>query len=586
MKRTIWLANAVLAGGLVLSSAVPMNVMAEEVNVVSEEEKNESQQNTDVNTILHTSITPVVTNVQLAKGESKKIGIVLSKGATDTALTWTSDNTNLVSVSQDGTISAIGDSGTTNVKVYSTNNSAICATITVTVVGNQNVSEEEVQVASLDENQDKTIYPTTFSLYTKKKTLDQGVTTSITTNGFNANCTNKDVTWSSSNNDVATVDSNGNVKAVGAGQVTITATSVGKNEDMASPASASVTFTVYGLDNETGFKYSVSGNGVSLENYTGTDTEVKIPSMINGKKVTNIGKWVFAFASNSKQITSVTIPNTVVTIDEYAFNACTNLENVNIPDSVKTIGKRAFYGTNLKSVTIPNGVTSIGNEAFSNCKNLEEVQIPSSVKTIGANAFSSSNIKSISLPDSITSIGTRALNNIDKIVVNKDSATAKTLEKAGIYKDKICYNQAPEITCMDVQIKKGTIFDALKDVSAQDDLDGDLSGQIQVVENNYKDEAGTYTIVYAVQDSNGLKTTKERTVTVVEEAKKETPASKEDQSSKTNGVEKTENKDSKTNESTKQSKAVNTSVKENLSMFSLSTIVASIGYLFLRKNKN
>lgn len=582
MKRTIWLANAVLAGGLVLSSAVPMNVMAEEVNVVSEEEKNESQQNTDVNAILPTSITPVVTNVQLTKGESKKIGIVLSEGATDTALTWTSDNTNLVSVSQDGTISAIGDSGIANVKVYSTNNSAIYASITVTVVGNQNVSEE-VQVASLEANQDKTIYPTSFSLYTKKKTLDQGATTSITTNGFNANCTNKDVTWSSSNNDVATVDSNGNVKAVGAGQVTITATSVGKNEDMVSPASASVTFTVYGLDNETGFKYSVSGNGVSLENYTGTDTEVKIPSMINGKKVTNIGKWAFAFASNSKQITSVTIPNTVATIDEYAFNACTNLENVNIPDSVKTIGKRAFYGTNLKSVTIPNGVTSIGNEAFSNCKSLEEVQIPSSVKTIGANAFSSTNIKSISLPDSITSIGTRALNNIDKIVVNKDSTTAKTLEKAGIYKDKIYYNQAPEITCMDVQIKKGTIFDALKDVSALDDLDGDLSGQIQVVKNNYKDEVGTYTIVYEVQDSNGLKTTKERTVTVVEEAKKETPASKENQSSKTNGVENAEKKVSKTNESTKQNKAVNTSVKENLPMFSLSTIVASIGYLFLRK---
>lgn len=575
MKKVTWIANAVLAGGLALSSAVPMNIMAEEVNEVSEE----SQENQNTNTVLPTSITASLNSIQLKKGQSQKIGITLSEGATDTALTWTSDNTNLVSVSQDGTIIAVGESGMTNVKVYSTSNPDICVTISVTVTNDQNGSEES-QIATIEENQDTTVYPTTFSLYTKKKTLDQGTSTTITTNGFNANCTNKNVTWSSSDTKVATVDSNGNVTAVGAGQVTITATSVGKNADMESCASASLTFTVYGLDEETGFKYSLSDKGVTLEKYTGTDTEVSIPSTINGKTVTNIGKWAFAFASNAKNITSVTIPDTVVSIDEYAFNACTNLENVIIPNSVQTIGKRAFYGTAVKSVTIPNHVKSIGNEAFSNCKNLEIVQIPNSVKTIGSNAFNGTAIQTISLPDSITSIGTNALKGIEKIIVNADTTTAKTLEKLNVYADKIYYNQAPEINCSDVQVKKGTTIDLLKDVSASDDLDGDLSSQIQVVESDYKDEVGTYTIVYEVQDSNGLKTTKERTVTVVD-AKNET--STDNKTSVENA--KKEQSSSKTNESTKENKSVNTAVKQNTSLFTFSALLASIGYLFVRKNK-
>ena len=556
MKRANWIANAVLASGLALSSAAPMNVMAEENgNIVSQQ------------SVLPTSITASTSSIQLSKGQSQSVGVTFSEGTTDTSVTWTSDNASIVTVTQDGTITAVGDSGSASVSVYSTNNPNVCTTITVSVVGNQPASEqtqptsEEVQPASNLESQDTTVYPTSFSVYSSvsSKKLNQGETSFLTTNGFNANCTNTNVTWSSSDNKVATVASNGEVIAVGAGTVTITATSVGKNADMESPASASITFTVYGVDKQSGYNYSVNDNGITLEKYTGSDTEVTIPSTIDGKTVTSIGKNAFMFASNKTEITKVTIPDTVVSIGDYAFSGLTNLESVTIPTSVTSIGKRAFYNTALKSVSIPSGVKTIGNEAFYSCKSLEEVTIPSTVTSIGSNAFAgtalktvtipngvktigtsafkdcknlesvtipssvtsigatafyNSGVKIICLPDSITSIGRNALKGIEKIVVNKDSKTAQTLEKLGTYSDQIYYNQAPEITCSNVEVTKGTAFDPLSGVSASDDVDGDLTGKIQVVENNYKDQAGKYTIVYEVEDSNGVKTTKKRTVTV------------------------------------------------------------------------
>ena len=65
-------------------------------------------------------------------------------------------------------------------------------------------------------------------------------------------------------------------------------------------------------------------------------------------------------------LTSVTIPNSVTKIDDYAFVGCKELTTVIIPNSVTSIGKEAFKSCNLTSVTIPNSVTNIGEEAFNN----------------------------------------------------------------------------------------------------------------------------------------------------------------------------------------------------------------------------
>ena len=79
----------------------------------------------------------------------------------------------------------------------------------------------------------------------------------------------------------------------------------------------------------------------------------------------------------------------VTSIGSWAFEDCTGLTSITIPDSVTSIGDFAFYNcTGLRSVTIGNGVTNIGGSAFSRCTGLTSITIPDSVTSIGSNAFS------------------------------------------------------------------------------------------------------------------------------------------------------------------------------------------------------
>ena len=111
-----------------------------------------------------------------------------------------------------------------------------------------------------------------------------------------------------------------------------------------------------------------------------------------------------------KTLVGITIPNSVTSIGNSAFDFCENLISVTIPDSVTSIGKSAFFRCRkLTSVTIPNNVISIGGGAFSGCTNLTSITITNSVKSIGEYAFNNcTSLTSIIIPDSVTSIGGRA----------------------------------------------------------------------------------------------------------------------------------------------------------------------------------
>ena len=86
--------------------------------------------------------------------------------------------------------------------------------------------------------------------------------------------------------------------------------------------------------------------------------------------------------------TNYTIPNSVTTIGKRAFGDCDSLTSINIPNSVTTIGERAFGDCDsLTSINIPNSVTTIGNRAFEYCKSLTSINIPNSVTTIEDGAF-------------------------------------------------------------------------------------------------------------------------------------------------------------------------------------------------------
>ncbi|MBQ9949840.1 MAG: leucine-rich repeat domain-containing protein, partial [Clostridia bacterium] len=105
-------------------------------------------------------------------------------------------------------------------------------------------------------------------------------------------------------------------------------------------------------------------------------------------------------------LTSVTIPDSVTEIDTHAFEGCTGLTSVTIPNSVTRIGGSAFEGcTGLTSVTILEGVKKIGEGAFEDCTGLTSVTIPDSVTEIGEGAFSGcTGLTSVTIPDSVKKI--------------------------------------------------------------------------------------------------------------------------------------------------------------------------------------
>ena len=115
--------------------------------------------------------------------------------------------------------------------------------------------------------------------------------------------------------------------------------------------------------------------------------------------------------------TNITIPNSVVTIEKEAFNYRMNLEQINIPDSVTSIGEGAFCGCMaLKNITIPNSVTKIESSAFSSCESLTSITIPNSVTSIGEYAFYGCKaLKNITIPNSVTKIESSAFSSCESL---------------------------------------------------------------------------------------------------------------------------------------------------------------------------
>ncbi len=141
--------------------------------------------------------------------------------------------------------------------------------------------------------------------------------------------------------------------------------------------------------------------------------------------VTSIGDYAFEDCSS---LTSITIPDSVTSIGEFAFRECSSLTSITIPDNVTSIAWSSFSGcSSLTSVTIPDSVTSIGNYAFSGCSSLTSVTIPDSVTSIGDNAFSwCSSLTSITIPDSVMSIGWYAFSGCSSLtsITIPDSVTS------------------------------------------------------------------------------------------------------------------------------------------------------------------
>ena len=188
--------------------------------------------------------------------------------------------------------------------------------------------------------------------------------------------------------------------------------------------------------------YTTTNDTITVAGYTGPGSAVIIPSQINNLPVTSIGSYAFWECL----LTSVTIPDSVITIGDDAFHGCYPLTSVTIPNSVTSIGDGAFsFCSRLTNVTIGSDVTNIGEGVFIYCPSLLAIDvnvdnnsflsvdgvffdksqatliqfpagngatsytIPNSVTDIGDGAFNwCTSLTSVTIPQSVTSIGDSA----------------------------------------------------------------------------------------------------------------------------------------------------------------------------------
>lgn len=223
------------------------------------------------------------------------------------------------------------------------------------------------------------------------------------------------------------------------------------------------------------YSYEILNDGtLRLYQYEGTDTNTNIvvPDTIDGRKVTVLGNSTFQYCTQASDIESVTLPDSLTTIEKNAFYNCEKLKSVTIPPNVSSIGLAAFveglsesslteikvdpenpyfsekdgvvfskdgtklivfpsgrsgdyqipdgtvsvgdyafyYCVNVSSITVPGSVRSLGEGAFGNCSSLTKAVLNEGLEEIGEYAFqSSSGIRDIIIPASVKSVGKNGL---------------------------------------------------------------------------------------------------------------------------------------------------------------------------------
>lgn len=158
------------------------------------------------------------------------------------------------------------------------------------------------------------------------------------------------------------------------------------------------------VSDDLGFTYKINGDEAKLVDYSGNEKIVDIPSNVNDADV------VYIESFNNEDVVEITIPDSVLYIEdkafyhmdklktvkgckmvtsvgEGAFKGCTSLENYPFTENLISMEHEAFCNTNLKNVIIPPNMTGLNKRVFNSCRNLEEVTIGAGIISINDQCF-------------------------------------------------------------------------------------------------------------------------------------------------------------------------------------------------------
>ena len=186
---------------------------------------------------------------------------------------------------------------------------------------------------------------------------------------------------------------------------------------------ATGTLTITG----TGDMWNGTSSPWNLPNGLSEITSVSLP-----EGLTSIGDWAFGYCQS---LTSVTIPAGVTYVGSFSFYECTALTEVTIPEGVSAIGSCAFTSCEeLRRVSLPDSLNLIGDHAFEFCTALTEVTVPTGVAEIPEECFSGcSALTDVFLQDGVSAIGKMAFSYCENLTTLELSADLESIGEWAFY---------------------------------------------------------------------------------------------------------------------------------------------------------
>lgn len=142
--------------------------------------------------------------------------------------------------------------------------------------------------------------------------------------------------------------------------------------------------------------------GLRITAYNGFETDrVIIPNEIDGQPVISIGEKVFMNAP----ISEVVLPKSLKAILGKAFQGCSNIKHIDLPDAIEYLGPYCFEDSGIVDLVLPSSLTEVPDHCCYACKQLKKVSFGTRITAIGSYAFyDCSEIREISLPESLLNV--------------------------------------------------------------------------------------------------------------------------------------------------------------------------------------